>query len=76
MQRKLTITIDEEIYAALHTQVGQDHISSFIEALVRPHVDTEADLEAGYLAAAADEEQEREAAEWTEAIMSDIGDDE
>ena len=38
MQKKLTITIDEDVYAALHRVVGRRKISSFIESLVRLHV--------------------------------------
>ena len=38
MQKKLTITIDEDVYAALHRVVERRKISGFIEALVRPHV--------------------------------------
>ena len=38
MQKKLTITIDEDVYAALHRVVGRRKISGFIESLVRPHL--------------------------------------
>jgi hypothetical protein len=38
MQKKLTITIDERVYAGLHTVVGRRRINRFIESLVRPHV--------------------------------------
>jgi hypothetical protein len=38
MQKKLTITIDEDVYAALHRVVGRRKISGFIESLVRLHV--------------------------------------
>ena len=38
MQKKLTITIDEDVYAALHRVVGRRKISGFIESLVRQHV--------------------------------------
>ena len=39
MQKKLTITIDEDVYAGLYRVVGRRKISKFIESLVRPHVD-------------------------------------
>ena len=71
MQRKLTITVDEEIYQGLHEQVGRGRISAFIEELVRPHIATPADLEAGYRAMAADEEHEREAHEWSEGLIGE-----
>ena len=66
MQRKLTITVDDEVYRGLHAKVGRGQISSFIEDLVRPHVVEESVLEAAYRGAAADEEREREAMEWAE----------
>ena len=47
MQKKLTITIDERVYAGLHTVVGRRRISQFIESLVRPHVIGK-DLEVAY----------------------------
>jgi predicted CopG family antitoxin len=71
MQHKLTITIDEDIYRGLQQQVGRGHISSFIEALVRPHILTEQDLDDGYRAMAADEEREAEAKEWVEGLIGD-----
>lgn len=71
MQKKLTITIDENIYDALYRVVGAGHISRFIETLVRPHV-LDVDIEAGYQAMAADEEQEAEALAWAEATIGDV----
>ena len=71
MQRKLTITVDDEVYQALHQQIGRGNISGFIENLVRPHIWTEADLEEGYRAMAADTEREREAEEWIEALIGE-----
>jgi hypothetical protein len=71
MQRKLTITIDEELYRGLHEQIGRGRISGFIEELVREHITTQSDLEEGYRAMAADEEYEREAWEWAEGLIGD-----
>ena len=66
MQRKLTITVADDVYRGLHYKVGRGGISRFIEDLVRPHVVTDDELEAEYRAAAEDEEAEREAHEWIE----------
>jgi predicted CopG family antitoxin len=66
MHRKLTITIDDEVYKGLHQRVGRGQISQFIEDLVRPHVTETAGLEAEYREAAADDEAETEATEWIE----------
>jgi len=73
VQRKLTITVDEEVYTGLQTVVGRRKISKFIESIVRPHVVRE-NLEAGYRAMAADEARETEALEWAEATVSDVAD--
>ena len=36
MQKKLTITVDEEIYEGLYKTVGPRKISKFVQELVRP----------------------------------------
>ena len=74
MQKKLTITIDEHVYAGLHHVVGRRHISQFIEALVRPHV-LDTDLDSAYAEMAADEVREAEALEWSEAMLGDVADE-
>lgn len=70
MHKKLTITVDEEIYEGLHRVIGRGAISQFIAALVRPHV-IGADLEPAYAEMAGDETREREALEWAEALTPD-----
>lgn len=62
MQKKLTITLDEKVYAGLHKVVGRRRISRFIEELVRPHV-LDHDLEAAYQQMGQDEAREAEALE-------------
>lgn len=74
MQKKLTITIDEEVYEGLYEVVGPRHISRFIEDLVRPYV-LYPDLDAAYAEMALDEEREGGAAEWADAMLGDIGDE-
>ncbi|MHB0981621.1 MAG: addiction module antitoxin [Thermoleophilia bacterium] len=71
MRRKLTITIDAEVYEGLRRVVGPRHISRFLEALARPHV-VLADVDAAYAAMAADEAREKDALEWAEATAGDI----
>lgn len=71
MQKKLTITIDEDVYEALHRIVGRRHISKFIESLVQPELSTQG-LEAGYRAMAADEARESEALDWSEGVLGDV----
>ena len=74
MQKKLTITIDEEVYEGLHNTIGKRRISRFIETLVRPHV-TDQSLEDAYAEMAQDEDREAEALEWAEATIGDSADE-
>ena len=71
MQKKLTVTIDEEVYEGLREVIGPRKISRFIEDLIRPHV-TKKDIYAAYKEMAADEVRESEAIEWAEATFGDI----
>ena len=71
MQKKLTITVDEQVYDGLHRVIGQGKISQFIESLVRPHV-VKQSLESAYREMALDEARETEALEWSEATIGDV----
>ena len=71
MHKKLTITLEEELYEGLHRVIGRGAISQFIAELVRPHV-VGADLEAAYAAMATDEARELEALEWAEELAVDV----
>lgn len=70
--RKLTISVSDEVYAGLHQRIGRRRISRFLDGLARPHV-VGPDLAAAYRDMAADEEREREAEEWVEALAPDAG---
>ncbi len=70
MLKKLTITVDSEVYDGLHNVVGRRKISRFINDLARPHV-TNQDLAAGYAAMAADTAREAEAEAWAEGMLLD-----
>lgn len=70
MHKKLTITIDEQVYEGLYKVVGRRKISSFIERTVRPHV-VKQELLSAYQEMAADEEREAEAMDWAEATVAD-----
>jgi predicted CopG family antitoxin len=74
MQKKLTVTIDEEVYEGLRDVIGPRKISRFIEDLVRPHV-IKKELYAAYKEMAADEVRESEALEWAEATFGDVNDE-
>ena len=75
MKKKLTITVDEEVYEGLHRDIGRRKISGFIEDLVRPHV-VRKNLEAAYEAMANDYERESSALEWAEETVGDLPDEE
>ena len=70
MQKKLTITIDQDVYDGLYRIAGKRKISRFIESLVWPYV-----MEEGYRQMAADVEREAEAMEWVEGTSEEVGDE-
>ena len=74
MSKKLTITVDDDVYEGLHTVIGRRRISRFLNDLARPYV-TARDLIEGYRAMAADQEYEREAQEWVESLAGDVADE-
>lgn len=74
MHRKMTITLDEEVYEGLYRMVGRRKMSQFIEDLLRPHV-LDTSLDEGYRAMAADQEREAEAIEWCNALAKDMSDE-
>jgi predicted CopG family antitoxin len=69
MQKKLTITVDEEVYEGLHKTIGPRKISRFIQEIVRPHV-VRPDLEAAYAEMAKDKRREQEATENGLSLLS------
>ena len=71
MQRRMTITMNEEVYEGLLRVVGRRKISAFLEKLARPHV-LGGELAAGYQAMAEDAERESEALAWSEALIGDV----
>ena len=74
MQKKLTLTIDEEVYDGLRKVVGPRKISRFIQELVRPHV-VKNDLYAAYEEMAANQVRESEALEWVEGTFGDVNEE-
>jgi len=74
MQKKLTVTIDEEVYDGLREVIGPRKISRFIEDLVRPHV-VRREIYTAYKEMAADEVRESEALKWAEATFGDVNDE-
>lgn len=73
MVKKLTISVDDEVYSGPHERIGR-RISRLINDLARPHV-TQADMVEGYRVMASDGEREREAREWIERLAADIADE-
>jgi predicted CopG family antitoxin len=74
MHKRMTITLDEEVYDGLYRMVGRRRMSQYIEDILRPHV-TEAALQEGYQAMAADADREAEAQEWCNALTGDMRDE-
>lgn len=69
--RKLTITVDEQVYEGLHSVIGRRNISQFINTLLKPHV-VRREMEAAYQEMARQEAREAEALEWAEATLEDV----
>jgi hypothetical protein len=74
MPKKLTITVDADVYDGLQSVIGPRRISRFLNDLARPHVVGQ-DLSAGYAAMAADEARESEAAAWSETLLADVAEE-
>ncbi len=74
MLKKVTITMDGNIYDGLCRVAGRRKISEFIESLVRPYV-LENEISEGYQQMAADQDREAEASEWIEGTAMDIVDE-
>ena len=72
MPKKLTITVDAEVYDGLHSVIGRRRISRFLNELARPHV-VGRDLSPGYAAMAADEARDADASAWSEGLLGDVG---
>jgi predicted CopG family antitoxin len=73
MHKRMTITLDADVYDGLNRMVGKRRISQFISDIVRPHVSDSA-LDAGYRDMASDEARENEAGEWIAALADDGAD--
>jgi predicted CopG family antitoxin len=71
MPKKLTITVDADVYNGLHSVIGRRRISRFLNDLARAHL-TGRNLAAGYAAMAADEAREAEAEAWSESLIHDV----
>jgi predicted CopG family antitoxin len=74
MHKKMTITLDEQVYDGLYRTIGKRRMSQFIEDLLRPHV-LDNTLDAGYRAMAADSEREAEATAWCNTLAGDMADE-
>ncbi len=74
MPKKLTITVDAEVYDGLHSVIGRRRISRFLNDLARPYVVGQ-ELARGYTEMAADEAREHEAQAWSEGLIADVADE-
>ena len=70
MVRKLTITVDDDVYLGLKAKVGDRRISRFLNDLAKPLV-SEAALLEGYRQMAADAVEEADAAVWVDDLTAD-----
>ena len=79
MLRELTFNVDEALYNILMPMVERQTIGNLLAEFVQTRLNqrtyTQAELESGYKAMAADEEYEQEAMEWCNGLMSGIDDE-
>jgi hypothetical protein len=68
--KKLTITVDNDVYRGLKKKVGPRRISRFLNDLARPHV-VDDDLLKAYRQMSEDRVREAEAEEWIEGLIED-----
>jgi predicted CopG family antitoxin len=71
MQKKLTISLNELVYDELCRVIGRGNISKFIENLIKPQLKGN-DLDAAYKEMAADSVREKDALEWSNAVVGDV----
>jgi hypothetical protein len=72
--KKLTISIDADVYDGLRARIGPRRISRFLNDLARPHV-TAQGLESGYADMAGEEAREAEALAWSDGVIGDVADE-
>ncbi len=71
--QKLTITVEDAVYAGLHSVIGRGNISRFLNNLAKSHIPyNNIDRAAMYAEMAADKEREAEALEWAEGLIGDL----
>ena len=68
--KKLTITVDDDVYRGLKEKVGPRRISRFLNDLARPHV-VEGDLLTAYRQMSEDRTRQAEAQDWIEGLIED-----
>lgn len=68
MYKKLTISVEPQVYKGLRKVIGPRKISAFLNQLAKPFVVKDA-LEAAYREMAGDKQREAAAIEWTENLV-------
>ena len=68
-KKKLTITLDADVYSGLHKKIGRGNIGNFLNKLAKIYVVTN-ELEVGYRAMAADASYGQETGEWLENLAA------
>ena len=68
--KKLTTTVDDDVYFGLKKKVGLRRISRFLNDLARPHV-VDDDLLATYRHMSEDSVHEGQAEDWVEGLIED-----
>jgi len=69
--KKLTILVDVDTHRELVKKVGRGNIGRFLIDAAKPHLQNNSRIRAGYAEMAKDQEREKEALEWSEALIAD-----
>lgn len=71
MHKRMTISINEDVHEALLRVIGRGKISQFLEGLAKPYV-LKDNLLLAYQEMASDTQREKEALEWSNALIGDV----
>lgn len=75
MQKRLTISLDDDVYDGLFRVIGRGKVGQFLQELARPHVLQNVALDEGYRAMAADQEREAAASQWVGGLINGLADE-
>ena len=70
--KKITILVDERVYAGIRKKAGRGNVGKFISKIVKPYVLEEDEINNAYMKMSNDCDREKNAQEWSEFLMRDM----